>query len=477
MGFLNNLFDPGGFFGGDKGDIAGGFLGTNLIGDIGDAFGITGLSDAGEDASNYFDDLGDTNEYLAQSRRKNWMNNDGFKRSAQTGFSGWEGSPIGTKFTNEVFGQDDDAIWDMYGGFRNQDYQYAENNGQDTANKRGLHQVGAGIGEGFINTFTGGLGTTLIDGLNNWGEGNSNDDLWKKAAGNYLGNQYGGNIGASNVTGNALGNQVLGGMAGGGISAGVQGDSIKEGSLQGGLNQAIKGGGQMAFDGLNGMFDDEELFGPGNTGTLGGTVDDAYGERSSYGQPLNANQNDANIQANQGNWLPGNSQLQTNESLSMKPQSLSSPVQAYIQAIQGGQGGGGQGGGGYGDLAASLFGAYNAFNQRKQLKDQQRQLQQLFSPDSPYAQQARQRIERKDAAGGRRSQYGPREAQIAALLADRQAQTFPQQQRYQQGIGALDNSFINNLLRGGQQAYRQAPSIGNDMETGLNWLMNFRGQQ
>lgn len=237
----------------------------------------------------------------------------------------------------------------------------------------------------------------------------------------------------------------------------------------------------MAFDGLNGMFDpntEMDIFDERNTGTLGGTVDNQYGERSSFGN-VTPDQAQANAQANSTGYLPTPNYLPSEAAPNMRAQSLSSPVQAYINAIQGGQGAGGGSSamGGYGDLAASVFGAYNAFNQRKGLKEQQRQLQQLFSPDSPYAQHARQKIERKDAAAGRRSQYGPREAQIAALLADRQAQTFPQQQRYQEGISALDNSFINNLLRGGQQAYRQAPRIGNDMENGLNWLMNFRGQQ
>lgn len=45
----------------------------------------------------------------------------------------------------------------------------------------------------------------------------------------------------------------------------------------------------------------------------------------------------------------------------------------------------------------------------------------MYSPNSPYAQQLRQELERKDAAAGRRSQYGPREVQLMAALADKQA--------------------------------------------------------
>lgn len=48
----------------------------------------------------------------------------------------------------------------------------------------------------------------------------------------------------------------------------------------------------------------------------------------------------------------------------------------------------------------------------------QSNLQALSDPNSPYMQQARQAIERKDAAAGRRSQWGERETQLAGTLAD-----------------------------------------------------------
>lgn len=45
-------------------------------------------------------------------------------------------------------------------------------------------------------------------------------------------------------------------------------------------------------------------------------------------------------------------------------------------------------------------------------------LNALNDPNSPYMQMARQSIERKDAAAGRRSQWGDREVQLAGTLAD-----------------------------------------------------------
>lgn len=45
----------------------------------------------------------------------------------------------------------------------------------------------------------------------------------------------------------------------------------------------------------------------------------------------------------------------------------------------------------------------------------------MYGPDSPYAKQLRQTLERQDAKAGRNSQYGPREAQLQALLAEKAA--------------------------------------------------------
>lgn len=48
-------------------------------------------------------------------------------------------------------------------------------------------------------------------------------------------------------------------------------------------------------------------------------------------------------------------------------------------------------------------------------------LNSMFGPDSAWGQQMRQSIERRDAAAGRRSQYGPRERELAATGADMMA--------------------------------------------------------
>lgn len=62
---------------------------------------------------------------------------------------------------------------------------------------------------------------------------------------------------------------------------------------------------------------------------------------------------------------------------------------------------------------------------QNQMNDQVRRLSDLYSSNSPYAQQLRQELERKDAASGRRSQYGQRETQLQAMLAEKQAGLAP----------------------------------------------------
>lgn len=51
------------------------------------------------------------------------------------------------------------------------------------------------------------------------------------------------------------------------------------------------------------------------------------------------------------------------------------------------------------------------------LSNQIRSLEEMFGQNSPYALQLRKQLEARDAAGGRRSQYGPREVELQAALA------------------------------------------------------------
>ena len=110
-----------------------------------------------------------------------------------------------------------------------------------------------------------------------------------------------------------------------------------------------------------------------------------------------------------------------------------------------------------------ILGALGAYGANRSRQDTNQQISNLtagqanFGPDSPYAQQLRQQLERRDAQMGRRSQYGPREVELQAKLAEvnanQQARTAPalqalyQQREGQRGTTGKDIASI--LARSG----------------------------
>ena len=100
-----------------------------------------------------------------------------------------------------------------------------------------------------------------------------------------------------------------------------------------------------------------------------------------------------------------------------------------------------KGTGGLGELGAGLYGLYRG----SQAGGEANQLGNLYGQNSPYAQYLRTSLERRDAASGRRSQYGPREVELQARLADMYSRNYPMLQQaqarrdqiYGQGLGLL----------------------------------------
>ena len=110
---------------------------------------------------------------------------------------------------------------------------------------------------------------------------------------------------------------------------------------------------------------------------------------------------------------------------------------------------------GGGDVMSTLAGLYAANRNAKAAQGQTLNLQSMFGPNSAYAQQMRQQLERRDAAAGRRSQYGPREVELQAALAKTMASAAPgiQNQNLQasQAAQAQRNAQLNLLLQAGKQ--------------------------
>lgn len=76
-----------------------------------------------------------------------------------------------------------------------------------------------------------------------------------------------------------------------------------------------------------------------------------------------------------------------------------------------------------GGLLQMLYGLYSKNNMANQLKGSLDSLTNMYKPGSPEALLMQHQMEAKDAAAGRRSQYGPREVELAGKLADSRMRT------------------------------------------------------
>lgn len=118
---------------------------------------------------------------------------------------------------------------------------------------------------------------------------------------------------------------------------------------------------------------------------------------------------------------------------------------------------------------------YANHRQNKAIKSQQQQLRDLFSPNSAYSKEMRQQLERKDAAAGRRSQYGPREAQLAAMLTQQNAQLQPYMGQLDQMRSNSRNQLLRDLMIYGNRS-GATEWLGNQMSDGLRGLQGmFQG--
>lgn len=118
---------------------------------------------------------------------------------------------------------------------------------------------------------------------------------------------------------------------------------------------------------------------------------------------------------------------------------------------------------------------YANHRQNKAIKSQQQQLKDLFSPNSAYSKEMHQQLERKDAAAGRRSQYGPREAQLAAMLTQQNAQMQPYMGQLDQMRSNSRNQLLRDLMIYGNRS-GATEWLGNQMGQGLQSLQGmFQG--
>lgn len=97
-----------------------------------------------------------------------------------------------------------------------------------------------------------------------------------------------------------------------------------------------------------------------------------------------------------------------------------------------------------------LFSAGSGLSAAGDYRKQQKDLAGLYTQDSPYAQQLAQQLARADAAKGRRSQYGKRNVELQARLADINSRNATQRQ----ALSAAQHKAVGSVLKDGVAWYR-----------------------
>jgi hypothetical protein len=137
--------------------------------------------------------------------------------------------------------------------------------------------------------------------------------------------------------------------------------------------------------------------------------------------------------------------------------------------------GGGRSGLNMGQVVAGLGNLYLNNRAARGAERNVQDLGSMFGPNSAYAGQLKQQLERRDAAAGRRSQYGPREVELQAKLAQMAAQYGPNisqsnmqaqqvaNQRRQQNLSSLyamarESGLMDQFSNGLSNMFSSTPS-------------------
>jgi hypothetical protein len=92
------------------------------------------------------------------------------------------------------------------------------------------------------------------------------------------------------------------------------------------------------------------------------------------------------------------------------------------------------------------MGLYSAIDQRNRAKSYANGLAGMYGPNSPYAKQLEKRLLTKDAAAGRRSQYGAREVELQARLAEIAQRNAPYMYQAMNAQTQGNNQMFRNIL-------------------------------
>ena len=108
---------------------------------------------------------------------------------------------------------------------------------------------------------------------------------------------------------------------------------------------------------------------------------------------------------------------------------------------------------GAGDAGTGLGMIWNRYQTAKDYGNQASNLASLYGQNSPYSQQLQQSLLRKDAAAGRRSQYGTRNVELQARLADLASRDATKLQGLTQAKGDERAKMLLNMATLGKGLY------------------------
>lgn len=117
-------------------------------------------------------------------------------------------------------------------------------------------------------------------------------------------------------------------------------------------------------------------------------------------------------------------------------------------------------------VGSSLYDMYTANKKSKAMQSQADQLSNMYQPGTPEYDMWKQQLERRDAAAGRRSQYGPRSVELAAAMAKQRSNNLQSQNYANFTGGALTQKYggLDSLFKNAgsiYDMYKKAPGIWN----------------
>lgn len=469
MGWLSDL----GHSIDDSFHSAGSAFDNALHGDLSDAGDFLGQSVA--DFQPVFDPAGDVGDYIGDIGQMGGFHGEDILKKVKNNPArlAFGIDPLGTKIGNKVFNKDWDPGTTTLGGPTTKQYQSAENSGIDTANARGLNTVANMIasfygGQGISGAFGGGAAGGLAAG-GALGAGGALDNgtsigkgFFQGAAGGGLANgiNYAGTVG---ITDPAYQRLINGGI-GGSINAGFRGENIGQGAALGAGGSYLKG----QFKNMN----QESLYPEGGQNYapynpqadwLGQSMGQSIPSSVSGGMPM---------QQTTPDWVGAVGSTSV-------PRPL--PRQNFLSQLEQNpwfRGLGGLMGGTNPDVGKGLDAAGMApnkfdtvgrllgslYTQNRARRDAQEQMNRMDVLRGAYRTDMGNQLARRDAASGRRSQYGPREVELMARLAQLDHGNATQlnqlyNQRRAANVGALNDVFTGvRRLGGPQQIYNDISS-------------------